>query len=451
MIFRAEVVVARLAAAASRRTGSGGGTTLPGKLLLRLSPDAIGRLAAPLDRSTVVSATNGKTTTAKMAASVLEAGGADLCRNHGGANLDSGIASALLTARAGQVGLFEVDEAALTGVCATLRPSTLVLGNLFRDQLDRYGELELIGDRWRSLVASLAGDTVVAYNADDPLVAGVGVAAPKGFGFGIEDASISRESMQHAADSKWCARCGHRLGYDAVFLGHLGHWRCPNCGNARPAPAVVARAVRTIGLEASEFTLELPSGSAAVRLPVGGLYNVYNALAAAAIGHAHGIPAATVADGLGRFSAAFGRGERIDLDGRPALVLLIKNPAGANEVIRTLAAEPARKTLVVALNDRIADGRDVSWIWDVDFEDLVPQIAQVIVTGTRAAEMGMRLKYAGLDAAAIRVEPALEAALDAGRAAGEGPLYLLPTYTAMLDLRRLLVDRGAVRPYWEAA
>ena len=209
--------------------------------------------------------------------------------------------------------------------------------------------------------------------------------------------------------------------------------------------------MRTIGLEASEFTLELPSGSAAVRLPVGGLYNVYNALAAAAIGHAHGIPAATVADGLGRFSAAFGRGERIDLDGRPALVLLIKNPAGANEVIRTLAAEPARKTLVVALNDRIADGRDVSWIWDVDFEELVPQVAQVVVTGTRAAEMGMRLKYAGLDAAAIRVEPALEAALDAGRAAGDGPLYLLPTYTAMLDLRRLLVDRGAVRPYWEAA
>jgi UDP-N-acetylmuramyl tripeptide synthase len=451
VIFRAEVAVARLAAAASRRTGSGGGTTLPGKLLLRVSPDAIGRLAAPLARSTVVSATNGKTTTAKMAAAVLETHGADLCRNFAGANLDSGIASALLSARSGQLGLFEVDEAALPGVCQALRPSTLVLGNLFRDQLDRYGELELIGDRWHTLAGGLGGGTTVAYNADDPLVAGVGVSALDGFGFGVEDPTIGRESMQHAADSKWCSRCGHRLVYDTVFLGHLGHWRCPNCGNTRPSPSVVARDVRTIGLDASEFRLELPSGSADVRLPVGGLYNVYNALAAAAIGHAHGVPAAAVAEGLVRFSAAFGRGERIDLAGRQLLVLLIKNPAGANEVIRTLAAEPARKTLVVALNDRIADGRDVSWIWDVDFEELVPQVAEVVVTGTRAAEMGMRLKYAGVEPEAIRVEPALDAALDAGRAAGDGPLYLLPTYTAMLDLRRLLVDRGAVRPYWEAA
>ena len=342
MIFRAEVVVARLAAAASRRTGSGGGTTLPGKLLLRLSPDAIGRLAAPLDRSTVVSATNGKTTTAKMAASVLEAGGADLCRNHGGANLDSGIASALLTARAGQVGLFEVDEAALTGVCATLRPSTLVLGNLFRDQLDRYGELELIGDRWRALVAGLAGDTVVAYNADDPLVAGVGVAAPKGFGFGIEDASISRESMQHAADSKWCARCGHRLGYDAVFLGHLGHWRCPNCGNARPAPAVGARAVRTSASRPASSRWSCRPG----RPPCGCRSAASTTSTTRWPPPRSAVPTGScgdVADGLGRFSAAFGRGERIDLDGRPALVLLIKNPAGANEVIRTLAAEPARR------------------------------------------------------------------------------------------------------------
>jgi UDP-N-acetylmuramyl tripeptide synthase len=451
VIFRAEVAVARLAAVASRRTGSGGGTTLPGKLLLRLAPDAIGRLASSLAGSTVISATNGKTTTAKMAASVLEAHGASLCRNSGGANLDSGIASALLTAEPGQIGLFEVDEAALTGVCASLSPSTLTLGNLFRDQLDRYGELELIGERWRGLVAGLGAACAVAYNTDDPLVAGVGASAQSGFGFGIEDMSVGRERMQHAADSKWCARCGHRLGYDAVFLGHLGHWSCPNCGNARPAPSVVARDVRQIGLEASEFTLELPDDAAKVHLPVGGLYNVYNALAAAAVGHAHGAPAATVAEGLARFSAAFGRGERIDLSGRETVVLLIKNPAGANEVIRTLAAEPVRKTLLVALNDRIADGRDVSWIWDIDFEELVPQVDHVFVTGTRAAEMGMRLKYAGVPAEAIRVEPQLDGALDAAARTGGGPLYLLPTSTAMLDQRRLLVDRGAVRPYWEAA
>ena len=277
-----------------------------------------------------------------MAASVLEAARRDALPQPAGANLDSGIASALLAARAGQVGLFEVDEAALTGVCDALRPTTLVLGNLFRDQLDRYGELELIGERWRGLVAGLgAAGTAVAYNADDPLVAGVGaqrrdrVRLRHRGHVGRPRVDAARRRLQVVRPLR------HRLGYDAVFLGHLGHWRCPNCGNARPAPAVVARAVRTIGLEASEFTLEtarrVGRRAAAGRRPL-------QRLQRAGRGRRSGRPTAyrrpTVAEGLGRFSAAFGRGERIDLDGRPALVLLIKNPAGANEVIRTLAAEP---------------------------------------------------------------------------------------------------------------
>src|SRR6185436_18325194 len=230
-------------------------------------------------------------------------------------------------------------------------------------------------------------------------------------------------------------------------LGHLGRWRCPACRLERPRPEVRATAVRADGLEATEFRLELPRGDVDVRLPIPGLYNVYNALAAAAACVAHGVPPAVIGGGLEQFSAAFGRFERITLSGRPAVLLLVKNPAGTNEVIRTLAADDRPKTLLLALNDRIADGRDVSWIWDIDFEELVPQVDHVFVTGTRAAEMGMRLKYAGVPAEAIRVEPQLDGALDAAARTGGGPLYLLPTYTAMLDLRRLLVDRGAVRPY----
>jgi UDP-N-acetylmuramyl tripeptide synthase len=214
---------------------------------------------------------------------------------------------------------------------------------------------------------------------------------------------------------------------------------------------VRATAVRADGLEATEFRLELPRGDVDVRLPIPGLYNVYNALAAAAACVAHGVSPAVIGGGLERFSAAFGRFERITLSGRPAVLLLVKNPAGTNEVIRTLAADARPKTLLLALNDRIADGRDVSWIWDVDFEELVEQVDSVVATGTRAAEMALRLKYAGVSPARIAVEPQLGHALDALGGEDDAPAYLLATYTAMLDLRGLLEQRGLVRPYWEAA
>jgi UDP-N-acetylmuramyl tripeptide synthase len=451
MLFAAKLVAARATAAASRFSRAGGGTTLPGKLLLRMEPDAIGRLAGRLAATTVISATNGKTTTAKMAAAVLEADGRALRRNAGGANLSSGVASAMLGARAGETGLFEVDEAALPAVAEALGPQHVVLGNLFRDQLDRYGELELIGDRWREMVSHDSFPAKLVYNVDDPLVASIGAVAPSRLTFGLEDEAAGTSTMQHAADSKWCPRCGSRLVYSTVFLGHLGHWRCPVCLLQRPTPDVRATMIRAIGLEASEFHLELPHGELDVRLPIPGLYNVYNALAAAAVGFAHGVAPARIGSGLERFSAAFGRFERITLAGRPAVLLLVKNPAGTNEVIRTLAADSRPKTLLIALNDRIADGRDVSWIWDVDFEELVEQVDSVVTTGTRAAEMALRLKYAGLPPARIAVEPELSHALDAVGGDSGSPAYLLATYTAMLALRGLLQERGLVRPYWEAA
>jgi UDP-N-acetylmuramyl tripeptide synthase len=256
--------------------------------------------------------------------------------------------------------------------------------------------------------------------------------------------------MPHAADSKWCARCGHRLVYTAVFLGHLGGWECPACGNRRPALDVSAAAIEQEGLEACSFTLQTPLGERRVRLPVAGMYNVYNALAAAAAAHAlGGVELDRMVSGLERFDPAFGRFERVSVGGDEALLLLVKNPAGANEVLRTLALDERPKRLLMGLNDRIADGRDVSWIWDVDFELMAPAAAGVVTTGTRAAEMALRLAYAGVDDQRMIVQPDLEAALDRALAGGDGPLYLLATYTAMLDLRGILADRGIVRPYWE--
>jgi lipid II isoglutaminyl synthase (glutamine-hydrolysing) len=449
--FSAKVAAARAAAGLSRRTRAGGGTTLPGKLLLRMAPDAIERMTSRLAQgSVVISATNGKTTTAKMLAALLEPE-RRLCRNTAGANLDSGVASALLHCREADLGVFEVDEAALPGVARSLRPRVTVLGNLFRDQLDRYGELEAIAGRWHEVAAGLPDDSHLVRNGDDPLLASLEHAGPA-LVFGIDDAGSALPQMQHASDSKWCPACGTRLRYERIYLGHLGEWSCPGCGRRRPRLDVWADTVEPRGLDGTRFVLRTPLGDAAVELPMPGLYNVYNALAAAAAACAvGGVDVARINSGLERFDAAFGRFERLRVGDRDAVLLLAKNPAGANELIRTLAADGRPKQVLVALNDRIADGRDVSWIWDVDFELLAGNVQEVVTAGTRAAEMAMRLKYGGVEPARLVVAGGIAAGIDRALAGGDGPVYMLGTYTAMLELRGELQRRGIVRPYWEAA
>jgi UDP-N-acetylmuramyl tripeptide synthase len=247
-------------------------------------------------------------------------------------------------------------------------------------------------------------------------------------------------------------RCGHPYRYDAAYVGHLGAYRCEACGHARPPLDVVARELDSQGLDGIAFSLSTPAGDARVQLAVPGLYNVYNALAAASLALGLGLSLPEVVAGLERFRAAFGRFERFAAGDRSVLLLLIKNPAGANEVVRTLEEAGVPPTLVVALNDRIADGRDVSWIWDVDFEPLLARAERIVVTGERAAELGLRFTYGGLSRGRLEVEPALEAALDRGLALTPpgGELVVLPTYTAMLGLRSIATARGLTRPYWES-
>ena len=449
----AEIAAARAVARLSRLAGTGGGTTVPGKLLSKLDPGAVDRLAARLPAgAAVLSATNGKTTTAAMAAEILRPRHR-LAHNSSGANLVSGVASTLLAADGAELGLFEVDEAALPEVTQRVRPRVVALGNLFRDQLDRYGELELLVGRWRAAVAALPPETALVVNGDDPPVGDLAGAHPCSTVFGLDDPSVSRPVLQHAADSKYCVRCGTPYEYVAAYVGHLGDYRCPNCGHARPPLAVAARAVELHGLERAAFDLVTPEGTRRVELALPGLYNVYNALAAAALTRALGASLDEIADGLGRFSAAFGRFERIPAGDKRILLLLIKNPAGANEAIRTLVDGGAPRLAVIALNDESADGRDVSWIWDVDFEPLLGRLDGLVASGRRAAELALRFKYGGLDEAAIEVVPDLERALDRGlelTPAG-GELVVLPTYTAMLALQRIVAARGLARPYWERA
>jgi UDP-N-acetylmuramyl tripeptide synthase len=459
-----KLALARVVGALSRLRG-GGATSAPGKVLMRLQPDAIGALGARLIRGSVlVSATNGKTTTATMAAGILQSAGVALVHNQAGANMAGGIATTLLGAARprggmrGELGLFEVDELWLTSLAAQLHPRAILLGNLFRDQLDRYGELETIADSWERALSS--GEAQLVLNADDPLIADLGREHHSALYFGVEDDSLALAGMAHAADAKHCRRCGAPYVFDAVYLGHLGHYHCPSCGQSRPTPTVSATDVHLEGVRASRFRLHSPAGTVEVSLALPGLYNVYNALAAAALATALEVPLETIAAGLSSTLPAFGRAETVTLsasrngssgEGRPMRIMLVKNPAGANEVLRTLALEPGEHDLLGVLNDQIADGRDVSWIWDADFELLAGRVRRFTCSGTRAADLATRLKYAGIEPARINVQVDLARAL--GEAAAEqpdggAPLYALPTYTAMLALRELLVARGEASSAW---
>jgi lipid II isoglutaminyl synthase (glutamine-hydrolysing) len=286
-------------------------------------------------------------------------------------------------------------------------------------------------------------------NADDPLVADLGRERSGVTYFGVEDDSQALPGMQHAADSKHCRNCGHAYEYEAIYLGHLGRYRCPNCGRTRPEPQVAATEVTLEGMKGSRFTLRTPGGELPVHLPLPGLYNVYNALAAAATVLELGVPLATLGEALEGFGGAFGRVETIPIDGRRLSILLIKNPAGANEVLRTLTLEEGDLDLWIALNDNTADGHDISWIWDADFEVLAGRARRVTCSGTRAEEMALRLKYAGIDAE-LDVERDLAGSLDRALATAAGEqVYALPTYTALLELRDLLADRGLAKRWSE--
>ncbi len=482
--FGAKRALARAIGAASRHSGRGGGTTLPGRVLLRMEPEAIARLGAGLTGGvTIVSATNGKTTTAGMIAAILAAEGRPPVHNRAGSNMTWGVATALLEQR-GAEGLFEVDEAWLPRVAQQLNPRLIVLGNLFRDQLDRYGEMEALAEEWAKAVAAAPAGTGLALNADDPLIADLGrdpdTERPREgvLYFGIEDHSQALPELQHAFDAKHCRRCGHPYAYEVAFVGHLGHYSCPNCGAQRPRPDVAATRIELRGMEGSAATVRVPGGEIEVTLPLPGLYNVYNALAATAAALRLGIEPDRIAAALRGMRAAFGRVETIDMndEGARLAILLIKNPAGANEVLRTLKLEAERTPprvrsqfssdsdencertggdgggdgidLWIALNDRIADGRDVSWVWDADFEVLAGAVRRVTCAGTRAPEMALRLKYAGWPEESIVAEAEIAASLDSAVAASRGRLFALPTYTALLELRKLLADRGLAEEFW---
>jgi len=451
----------------SRALRRGGGTALPGLVATRLDPQVVAKVGRQLRDdgglgAVLITGTNGKTTASRLLAAIAREAGAAVLANREGSNMMRGFASTLVRAaradgrlRVGEgarLGIFEVDEASIPAAVAALKPPAIGFTNLFRDQLDRYGEVDNVSALWREgLAAADPATTTLVLNADDPSVAELAL----GWGgavhwFGIDDPAVALQGAAGAVDARWCRSCGGSFAYDRRLFAHVGHWRCTGCGRRRPTPETAATEI-VLELDRAAFT---EPGLGRVELQLTGLYNVANALAAVGVARLLGFPDEAIRAGLARARPAFGRQEVVEVGGRRLRLFLAKNPAGANEVLRlldTVARRPGAPPLRVAflLNDRFADGQDVSWTWDVDFELLAGGVTACWAGGTRAEDAALRLDYARWPAPRATEHDAtrLIEALVAGTAPGD-EVFVIHTYTAMLDLRAALARRGAVRPFW---
>lgn len=423
----------------------GSGSSLPGLLAEKVDKDILKKLTKKLKYGAIIiTGTNGKTTTAKMLSEILADEGFAVLHNPTGSNLTRGIASALIFATNlfgtrihSDIAVFEVDEATMPEATSKIRPKFVLVTNLFRDQLDRYGEL----DKTATIIGnSLQGfsNTTTILNADDPLVANLAkyASGPVKY-FGIEDPNISTKSTA-AMDSKDCLECGHEFKYSSRYFGHLGVWECSNCSAKRPKPQYIAQNVKMTP-ETSNFELKLSTEKLNAQMQISGLYNVYNAAAAAAAAEIAGGGGPAISQALRDFSAAFGRMEKLEIEGQNTMLLLVKNPTGANQAVSSALSDAKPKNLLFALNDNFADGTDISWIWDIDFEAENLKPHNFAVSGIRAEDMALRLKYAGLDPKKISMEKDLKkAVLELAKITAKGETcYVFPTYTAMVEIRNI--------------
>ena len=464
---RGALLLGRAAAGASRRLGRGGGTALPGLLAAAVAPRLIETLGAQLDEGAVtITGTNGKTTTAHLLAAAARVSGWSPLANHTGSNLERGLVSAYVeglgvdgrldggadggadgTER--RIGIFEVDEAALPALLPRIRPRAAIFLNLFRDQLDRYGEVDSVAEGWHAALEADGSGLTLVLNADDPSVAQLAsVARGEVVSFGVDDPRVALTDVEHASDARFCV-CGTAFSYDAVYLGHVGAWRCDGCGRSRGEPYVVARDI-VLAADGARFSLHAGKAAVPVELPLAGLYSVYNALAVVAAAIALGLGVDAAVQALRDAAPPFGRQERFAVDGRDVRLLLAKNPAGLNAIVRSLGAAGDLLTLLMLLNDGVQDGRDVSWIYDADLERLAGRTRAVVASGSRAAGLALRLHLAGIDPDVV--EPDVERALDValGLASEGSRLDVVPTYTAMIAVREALARRAGVPRYWEA-
>jgi UDP-N-acetylmuramyl tripeptide synthase len=453
----------KAAGAASKVLRFGGGTSFPGSVARRVDPHVLRKVAAASNlRTVVVTGSNGKTTTCRMLAALADAGGLHVAQNRSGSNLRQGVISAAVLGADlhgrmdAQLLLLEVDEGTLKRVIPDVLPDTFVITNIFRDQLDRFGELYTMARDLEAVIEALPPSATVVLNGDDPLVASFAPnAQARRLYFGIEDASNGTTLPEHAADTIRCVRCQHPLRYRVVHLSHLGDYVCPECGNERPPLDVAVTAIQPSQDTGSEISVATPAGAFSLRVPQAGLHNVYNAAAAMASALTLSLPRplepVEARRAIGGVRTAFGRLEEIRAGGRQALLAFVKNPTSYNTTMREVLQRPGRKHVLAAHSNTVVDGEDFAWLWDVDLEQLVPQMASLTVSGTRAEEVALRFKYAGADPASIHVVHDRSAALDRALArtpSGES-LCIFAGYTPMRELRTIMQRRGWVPPFWK--
>ncbi|KZL49438.1 UDP-N-acetylmuramyl peptide synthase [Nodularia spumigena CENA596] len=410
----------------------GAASVLPGSIARRIEPRLLELLSQQVKNGVIlIAGTNGKTTTALLLCTILERQGYRIAHNSTGANLENGLMTALIenTTLLGTLNvdyaILEVDENIVPRVLKPLQPRIILCLNLFRDQLDRYGEVDSISKRWTKVISTLPLETVVIPNADDPTLSYLGQQLPqKVLFFGMNEPEHYLEAIPHAVDSIYCPSCGHSLDYQGVYLSHLGDFTCPQCGFSKSKPT----------LESSEWSQILV-----------GLYNKYNTLAAVTAAKELGVEEAIIRDAVNNFQAAFGRAEDLVINNKRVRILLSKNPVGTNETIRVVT-ESSDKTTLLVLNDRTPDGTDVSWIWDVDTEKLVQRGGTLVVSGDRVYDMALRLRYsenAGESTLNLIVEEDLRQAIATAlkHTPENETLHILPTYSAMLEVREVLTGR----------
>jgi UDP-N-acetylmuramyl tripeptide synthase len=449
----------KLAAKTGRMLRVGGGTSLPGAIARRVDPNVLRKVVgASRARKVVVCGSNGKTTTCRMIAAVARTDGKRVTQNRTGSNLLPGVTAVAVNGASlfgrldADVLIFEIDEATIRHAVPEIEPDVVIVNNLFRDQLDRYGELYSVAAALEAMIRSLPPEATVVLNGDDPMVASFAPdAVARRLYFGLRTEDVGTQVPEHAADTIRCVRCQHDLTYTKAYISHLGAYACPACGYTRPALdiAVTHAALDPIG--PSRIELETPAGTLRYDLALPGLHNVYNSAGAVACALGLGLNPAGLASAFATLRPAFGRLEEIRAGDKQIVLAFVKNPISYNTTLRTILQHPGRKHLLSAHSNAVTDGEDFAWLWDIDLEELTPQLASLVTSGTKADELAMRFKYAGVPEDAITVVPERPAALDAALAQVEsgGTLYVLAGYTPLHELRRVMQQRGWVAPFWE--
>jgi len=414
-----------------------GGSALPGLIALKINPTLINQIVNKNQLKTIIiTGTNGKTTTSRLLSHILDQTKTNHLHNRSGSNLLRGIASTLIKrislkgTLSIKLAIFEVDEAAAPEAIKTLKPSLILFTNLFRDQLDRYGEIDTLLEKWKQSLNYLPKKSTLIFNADDPSLNYLASTTRiTSFSFGLPKSKKQRLHLSDSADALFCPQCHQPLKFNVIFTSHLGHYQCLSCNFKRKIPN-------------SKFI------HSSTNLP--GIHNLYNTLAATSLALKLNIKITNINKALKTFTPAFGRSETFKLNNRLTKILLVKNPTGFNVTLETLKVNKhLNKPMLIILNDLTADGTDVSWIWDVDFEILKSRKTPIIISGVRAFDLAVRLKYAGLNPSKITLESDLKKAINLLSNQASSPLYILPTYTAMLSLRKMLTSQKLIHSTWK--